>query len=62
LLTCVFPACEQLNAWLGGFETILKRMTVYNFNWFMVMIRMTNSGGLSGCKSRTISSRLGLAV
>ncbi|KIM83350.1 hypothetical protein PILCRDRAFT_37562, partial [Piloderma croceum F 1598] len=28
-------ACEQLNAWLGGFETILKRMTVYNFNWFL---------------------------
>jgi hypothetical protein len=20
-------ACEQLNAWLGGFENILKRMT-----------------------------------
>lgn len=28
-------ACEQLNAWLGGFETILKRMTVGNFNWFL---------------------------
>ncbi|KIM87977.1 hypothetical protein PILCRDRAFT_63011 [Piloderma croceum F 1598] len=28
-------ACEQLNAWLGGFETILKRMTVYNFKWFL---------------------------
>jgi len=35
LLTWVFQACEQLNAWLGGFETILKRMTVYNFNWFL---------------------------
>ena len=27
--------CEQLNAWLGGFETILKRMTSKNFNWFL---------------------------
>jgi hypothetical protein len=28
-------ACEQLNAWLGGFESILKRMTSSNFNWFL---------------------------
>jgi hypothetical protein len=28
-------ACEQLNAWLGGFDTILRRMTVGNFNWFL---------------------------
>jgi hypothetical protein len=28
-------ACEQLNAWLGGFEPILKRMTSGNFNWFL---------------------------
>ena len=28
-------ACEQLNAWLGGFETILKRMSAGNFNWFL---------------------------
>lgn len=26
--------CEQLNAWLGGFAPILKRMTPGNFNWF----------------------------
>jgi hypothetical protein len=24
-----------LNAWLGGFESILKRMTPGNFNWFV---------------------------
>jgi hypothetical protein len=35
LLTYIFQACEQLNAWLGGFEIILKRMTVYNFKWFL---------------------------
>jgi hypothetical protein len=29
-------ACEQLNAWLGGFESILKRMTPSNFNWFLL--------------------------
>ncbi|KAF8984548.1 hypothetical protein BDQ17DRAFT_1260740, partial [Cyathus striatus] len=28
-------ACEQLNSWLGGFESILKQMTVSNFNWFL---------------------------
>ncbi|EDR04613.1 uncharacterized protein LACBIDRAFT_304273 [Laccaria bicolor S238N-H82] len=28
-------ACEQLNAWLGGFESILKRMTQGNFDWFL---------------------------
>jgi hypothetical protein len=30
-----FQACEQLNAWLGGFENILKRMTPGNFDWFL---------------------------
>jgi len=28
-------ACEQLNAWLGGFESILKRMKPGNFDWFL---------------------------
>ena len=28
-------ACEQLNAWLGGYETMLKKMTSSNFNWFL---------------------------
>ncbi|KAF8954408.1 hypothetical protein BDZ97DRAFT_1908247 [Flammula alnicola] len=27
--------CEQLNAWLAGFESILKHMTPGNFNWFL---------------------------
>ncbi|KAJ8456372.1 hypothetical protein ONZ45_g18746 [Pleurotus djamor] len=26
-------ACEQLNAWLGGFQSILNRMSVSNFDW-----------------------------
>ena len=26
-------ACEQLNAWIGGFQSILNKMTVNNFNW-----------------------------
>ena len=26
---------EQLNGWIGGFDSILKRMTVTNFNWFL---------------------------
>jgi hypothetical protein len=28
-------ACEQLNAWLGGFESILKHMVPGNFEWFL---------------------------
>ena len=28
-------ACEQLNEWIGGFDSILKRMTIDNFNWFL---------------------------
>ncbi|KAF8976043.1 hypothetical protein BDQ17DRAFT_1267594 [Cyathus striatus] len=28
-------ACEQLNAWLGGFESTLKKMTPSNFDWFL---------------------------
>ena len=28
-------ASEQLNAYIGGFEAILKRMTIGNFNWFL---------------------------
>jgi hypothetical protein len=27
--------CEQLNAWLGGYQSILKHMTPGNFNWFL---------------------------
>lgn len=34
-LYAFLQACEQLNAWLGGFESILKRMTPSNFNWFL---------------------------
>src|SRR6266511_1567666 len=34
---CAFntQACEQLNTWLGGYESILKCMTPGNFNWFL---------------------------
>ena len=28
-------ACEELNSWLGGFESILKHMVPGNFDWFM---------------------------
>ena len=28
-------ACEQLNSWLGGYESILKHMTPGNFNQFL---------------------------
>jgi hypothetical protein len=28
-------ACEQPNAWIGGFESILMPMIAGNFNWFV---------------------------
>ena len=28
-------ACEQFNSWLGGYQSILKRMTPSNFNWLI---------------------------
>lgn len=31
----MFKVCEQLNAWIGGFQSILNRMTPGNFNWFL---------------------------
>ena len=27
-----------MNAWVGGFQTILKHMSVDNFNWFLHII------------------------
>jgi hypothetical protein len=33
--TFITQACEQLNGWLGGFESILKQMTQTNFDWFL---------------------------
>ena len=35
LLNCNKQACEQLNAWMGGYESMLKKMTPGNFNWFL---------------------------
>jgi hypothetical protein len=34
---CAFntQTCEQLNAWLGRFQSILNRMTAGNFDWFL---------------------------
>ncbi len=31
-LSC-FQACEQLNAWIGGFQNVLNKMTIGNFDW-----------------------------
>ncbi|KAF9456835.1 hypothetical protein BDZ94DRAFT_1292675 [Collybia nuda] len=28
-------ACEQLNTWLGGFDSIIRRMKPSNFDWFL---------------------------
>ena len=34
-MTLLLQACEQLNAWIGGFQPILNRMTPNNFKWFL---------------------------
>src|SRR5262245_49337842 len=31
----IIQASEQLDAWIGGFESILTKMNVSNFNWFL---------------------------
>ncbi|KAA1478958.1 hypothetical protein DENSPDRAFT_861947 [Dentipellis sp. KUC8613] len=36
-------ACEQLNAWLGGFERIVSRMTAVNFDWFIHVMLFLHS-------------------
>jgi hypothetical protein len=36
-------ACEQLNAWIGGFDTIVKKMNVGNFDWFMHVMLFTHT-------------------
>jgi len=33
---CNTQTCEQSNAWLGGYEQILKRMTPGNFDWLFL--------------------------
>ena len=35
LIIFILQACEQLNAWVGGFQPVLNQMTVDNFNWFL---------------------------
>ena len=30
-----FQACEWLNSWIGGFQSILNRMTPNNFKWYL---------------------------
>ena len=34
---CAFntQAFEQLNAWISGFQTILKQMVISNFKWYL---------------------------
>ena len=46
-------ACEQLNAWLGGYESILNRMTAGNFDWFIhVMLFIHTTHVISIQKSK----------
>jgi hypothetical protein len=30
-----FQACEQLNSWIGGFQSILNWMAPNNFKWYL---------------------------
>ena len=51
-------ACEQLNAWLGGFESILKRMTVNKFNWFLHVMLFYHVKHVLYKREKPTSSRL----
>ena len=47
-------ACEQLNGWIGGFDSILKRMSIDNFNWFLhVMLFYHTQNTLDKIEQRT---------
>ena len=50
-------ACEQLNAWLGCFETILQRMTIGNFDWFLHSMLFYHTQMVIGRQKRCQSSR-----
>ncbi|KAF8234056.1 hypothetical protein L208DRAFT_1096340, partial [Tricholoma matsutake] len=49
-------ACEQLNAWLGGYESILKRMTPGNFNWFLHTMLFYHTGHVINKQTRKASN------
>ena len=34
-INLTLKVCEQLNGWIGGFESILKRMGPGKFDWFL---------------------------
>jgi hypothetical protein len=54
-------ACEQLNGWIGGFDSILKRMTIDNFNWFLhVMLFYHTRNVLEKIKKKEEKKRNGL--
>ena len=54
-------ACEQLNGWIGGFDSILKRMTIDNFNWFLhVMLFYHTQNVLEKIKEKEEKTRNGI--
>jgi len=38
--------CEQLNAWIGGFQPVLNRTTPNNFNWFLHSLLFLHTQGI----------------
>jgi hypothetical protein len=50
-----------LNGWIGGFDSILKRMTIDNFNWFLhVMLFYHTRNVLEKIKKKEEKKRNGL--
>ncbi|KAJ8695595.1 hypothetical protein PTI98_008185 [Pleurotus ostreatus] len=54
-------ACEQLNAWLGGFQTVLNRMTVSNFDFTMhVLLFLHTQRVIARQEERNIKKAAGI--
>ncbi|KAH6915456.1 hypothetical protein BKA70DRAFT_1024829, partial [Coprinopsis sp. MPI-PUGE-AT-0042] len=48
-------ACEQLNAWLASYDSILKRMTLNNFNWFLHAILFLHAKKVLVCQEQKMA-------
>ncbi|KAF9496404.1 hypothetical protein BDN71DRAFT_1505718 [Pleurotus eryngii] len=56
-------ACEQLNAWIGGFQTVLNQMTVNNFDFTMhVLLFLHTEHVIAKQKERQRKQAAGIEV
>ena len=55
-------ACEQLNAWLAGYQTIMNRMSFETFQWFLHVLLFLHARTVEGrilCKEEKKGATVG---